>query len=284
MGKRADTWMPLYVGDYLRDTGRLTTEGHGAYLLLIFDYWTSGKPLPDNDQQLAAIARLPLPRWKALRSVLAAFFQVGDGIWRHKRIDDELANSRNLTDERSKAGAKGAAKRWQRDGNGNDKTIAKPLANRSQNDAPLPKGPKGPRKEPTHQPSESATAREVFENDSGLGRYAPLDPALATEGEKVEVANLVERAVASLNGSATKGIHNAEAHAAAIKRDKFHRLILACNDWVGEHLDGAARHDAWETLAAAEEAKNRAGMTAAQRKKFDAVVALWRSAPVGGTP
>jgi hypothetical protein len=53
--------MPLYVGDYLADTGRLTTEQPGAYLLLILDYWRNGA-LPD-DSILATICGLSATAW-----------------------------------------------------------------------------------------------------------------------------------------------------------------------------------------------------------------------------
>jgi uncharacterized protein YdaU (DUF1376 family) len=109
---RPDTWMPLYWGDYLKDTGRLTTEGHGAYLLLIADYWTSGAALPDDDAQLAAIARLPLARWRQHRRVLEHFFEIADGFWRHSRIDRELELAVLLVTERSAAGKAGAKARW----------------------------------------------------------------------------------------------------------------------------------------------------------------------------
>lgn len=109
---RPNVWMPLYVGDYLRDTGRLMTEQHGAYLLLIFDYWSTGQPLPDDDVQLAAITRLSTGKWKQLRPVVARFFHVADGVWRHKRVDQELAKAQAITDARRAGGKKGAEKRW----------------------------------------------------------------------------------------------------------------------------------------------------------------------------
>lgn len=88
---KPDAWMPLFIADYLADTGRLTTEGHGAYLLLIMEYWRQNAPLQDDDEELAAIARMSLERWLVARRTIARFFDVADGVWRHGRIDAELA-------------------------------------------------------------------------------------------------------------------------------------------------------------------------------------------------
>src|SRR4051794_27031196 len=35
-------WMAFYPADYLGDTGHLSTTEHGAYALLIFNYWMRG--------------------------------------------------------------------------------------------------------------------------------------------------------------------------------------------------------------------------------------------------
>ena len=47
-------YMQLYIADYLADTMHLSAEEHGAYLLLMFNYWQTGKPIPKN--RLAKIA------------------------------------------------------------------------------------------------------------------------------------------------------------------------------------------------------------------------------------
>jgi len=77
--------MPLYVPDFLADTGRLSAAETGAYLCLIMDYWMHDG-LPDDDAKLAQIARLPLKSWRQMRPTIEAYFQDG---WRHKRIDAE---------------------------------------------------------------------------------------------------------------------------------------------------------------------------------------------------
>lgn len=103
---KPNIWMPLFIGDYLQDTTRLSTEQHGAYLLLIMDYWTNG-PLPDDDAALAQVTRLSAAAWKKHRPALARFFAVGEGAWRHKRIDEEYAKAVRFNDKQKANGAKG---------------------------------------------------------------------------------------------------------------------------------------------------------------------------------
>lgn len=113
---KSDVWMPIYVGDYLADTARLTTEQHGAYLLLLMDYWKSGPP-PDNDAVLARVTGLSADAWSNARSILQPYFDVADGVWRHKRVDSERQRAvERKSAAVSKAKAAAAAK-WRASSN-----------------------------------------------------------------------------------------------------------------------------------------------------------------------
>lgn len=83
-------WMPMYWGDYFGDTMHLTTEEHGAYLLLIGAYWRRGGPLPDDDKLLKNITKLSPFQWKNYRETLAEFFEISQGTWKHKRVQKEI--------------------------------------------------------------------------------------------------------------------------------------------------------------------------------------------------
>lgn len=108
---KTDIWMPLYIADYLADTMRLTTEQHGAYLLLIMDYWRNG-PLPDGDAALASITKLSLSSWRKHRPALEKMFKVSGGEWRHKRIDEELQQAKENSNKYEQRARKAANKRW----------------------------------------------------------------------------------------------------------------------------------------------------------------------------
>ncbi|HHI3366602.1 TPA: DUF1376 domain-containing protein [Escherichia coli] len=95
-------YMQLYIADYLADTMHLSAEEHGAYLLLMFNYWQTGKPIPKN--RLAKIARLTNERWADVEPSLREFFCDNGEEWVHLRIEEDLALVREKLTKKSAAG------------------------------------------------------------------------------------------------------------------------------------------------------------------------------------
>ncbi|MBU9832545.1 DUF1376 domain-containing protein [Rahnella sp. FC061912-K] len=102
-------YMQLYVADYLADTPHLTTEEHGAYLLLMFNYWQTGRPLPKS--RLAGIAKLSNERWSDVERTLNEFFLDTGSEWVHERIERDLEVVKGAQSQRIAAGNASAAKR-----------------------------------------------------------------------------------------------------------------------------------------------------------------------------
>lgn len=102
-------YMQLYVADYLADTPHLTTEEHGAYLLLLFSYWQTGKPL--RVDRLAHTARLSNERWTSVQRSLTEFFKEVDGVWIHIRVEKDLEKVATKSGKNSEAGKASAAAR-----------------------------------------------------------------------------------------------------------------------------------------------------------------------------
>jgi uncharacterized protein YdaU (DUF1376 family) len=124
-------WMPLYVSDYLADTTHLSAVEHGAYMLLIIDYWQH-RGLPGDSKRMARICRMTVEEWLEIRDEIALLFGPD---WTHKRIDEELAKADELVAKRSAAGKAAADARY-------NKRNADEPSNASQThiqtDAPLP--------------------------------------------------------------------------------------------------------------------------------------------------
>lgn len=104
---KADKWFPLYVATYLKWTMRLTTEEHGAYLLLIMACWTDGGSLPNDDRQLASITKMTLPAWRRAKAVILPFFTVDGGLLTHDRVTREITRAEAVSKARSEAGKQG---------------------------------------------------------------------------------------------------------------------------------------------------------------------------------
>lgn len=109
---RANAWMPMYWGDYLRDTGHLDAQEHGAYLMLIAHYWCNGRPPPDDDRVLCKIARVTPTVWKRIRPTLSNFFEINHGTWGHLRVERELTAALDRKESAVIRAKAGAAARW----------------------------------------------------------------------------------------------------------------------------------------------------------------------------
>ena len=109
-------YIQLYVADYLADTAHLSTLEHGAYLLLIFNYWQRGESFKGKDEQslnkrLTSVARMSNEEFNAVKSVLSEFFEISETEWRHERIERDLVEVNSKSSSASRAGKASAAKR-----------------------------------------------------------------------------------------------------------------------------------------------------------------------------
>jgi len=102
-------YIQLYVADYLADTAHLNAAQHGAYLLLIMNYWQRGKPLDNRNERLANVARMSNEEWQQNRDDIAEFFVINGDEWSHPRIDADLAAVGAKSTKNSEAGKASAA-------------------------------------------------------------------------------------------------------------------------------------------------------------------------------
>jgi uncharacterized protein YdaU (DUF1376 family) len=99
--------MPFYVGDYIRDTQHLTTEQHGAYLLLIFAMFSAGGSLPNDEAKLSRIARMTKAKWLSNRDDILPFFQIDGDALTHSKITEVRKKYEEKLHKLAQNGSKG---------------------------------------------------------------------------------------------------------------------------------------------------------------------------------
>jgi uncharacterized protein YdaU (DUF1376 family) len=101
-------YLPLFTGDYLRDTQHLSMSEHGAFLKLLMFCWDQKGPAPLDERKLCGIVNARSgDEVEALRRVLGEFFvRMEDGYY-NKRMQREVERSEVLSRSRSDAGRKG---------------------------------------------------------------------------------------------------------------------------------------------------------------------------------
>jgi uncharacterized protein YdaU (DUF1376 family) len=101
-------YLPLYTGDYLRDTQHLSCSEHGIYLKLLMHCWDQKGPTPLDERKLCGIVNArSSDEIEALRRVLAEFFtKMEDGHYNH-RMQMEIERCEAISSARSAAGTLG---------------------------------------------------------------------------------------------------------------------------------------------------------------------------------
>lgn len=94
-----------HIGDFQRDTAMLNDHQSMTYLRLLWMYYDTEQPLPDDTRRLAfKVGSDP----DTVYLLLDHFFEHDGNEWRHQRCDSEIAEFIR----RSENGKKAAQKRW----------------------------------------------------------------------------------------------------------------------------------------------------------------------------
>lgn len=101
--------IPFFGDAYLADTTHLTTEEHGAYILLLLAAWRQEDcALPNDDRKLARIAGLTPRKWASIKETILDFWTIEKGRIHQKRLRKE----RDFVNQKSEANRKSANHRW----------------------------------------------------------------------------------------------------------------------------------------------------------------------------
>jgi uncharacterized protein YdaU (DUF1376 family) len=251
---KVDVFMPIYIGDYLKDTFGLTAEEHGAYLLLLMHAWNAGGSLPDDCDVLCRLARVERQRWSDVWAAIGGFFQDADGKLTQRRLSKELelATARRVL--ASENGRKGNATRW--GGHRDPNRVAMPtrLADESlphrSSPSPSPSEEKIGSEDPISvplpgdraagEPSGAALVREVFSHYRTYHPRAFPSPVPASREWRCIVARMREGSTVDDLRTAIDGYHRSPHHCGQNDRGtKYQDLGLIVRD--GSHVAAGLR-------------------------------------------
>lgn len=138
--------MPLYTGDYLRDTPHLSCSENGIYIKLLMYCWDQKGPAPTDERRLCGIVNARSgDEVEALRRILHEFFVLMDDGWYNKRMSEVIAEAERISGCRRRGGLEKARK--QRD-------IIRAQVMLEQNSSNAPPGNPNPNPNPNLNPED----------------------------------------------------------------------------------------------------------------------------------
>jgi len=99
--------MPVFWDAYLADTTHLSTEEHGAYLLLLGAMWRRNGSVPDDDRDNARITGLTPAKWRRIKARLAPLLTFSDDEITQKKLQKTWKETQEKIEKNRINGAKG---------------------------------------------------------------------------------------------------------------------------------------------------------------------------------
>ena len=95
-----------HIGDFIKDTSYLTNEEIGIYMKLIWLYYDTEQPLPD-DIFVLSMKTNARESEESVKGILGMYFQLVDNKWHHTRCDKEIAEYQAFCVKQKANGLKG---------------------------------------------------------------------------------------------------------------------------------------------------------------------------------
>lgn len=95
-----------HIGDFIKDTSYLTNEEIGIYMKLIWLYYDTEQPLP-NDIFVLSMKTNARENEEAVKGILGMYFQLIDDQWHHTRCDKEIVEYQAFCAKQKANGLKG---------------------------------------------------------------------------------------------------------------------------------------------------------------------------------
>jgi len=100
--------LPLFTDAFIADTGHLSLEQRGAYVMLLMLAWRSpGCRIPNDDAKIARMLSISPAKWARLRPEVMAFWHLADDHWTQKRLTREHQFVSEKVEKKRAAGKQG---------------------------------------------------------------------------------------------------------------------------------------------------------------------------------
>ena len=160
--------LPHFTDAFLADTGHLSAQESGAYLLLPMMAWRLPEcGLPDDDAKLSRWARMDRRTWLRVKPEVMEFWTLQNGFWTQKRLSEErdvVSKCAEVARQNDKHG--GRPKSLENNGPENQMGSARDTQRKAPNPSPI-------QKENTKEKAHAPEARSTERPPLGGGRATP---------------------------------------------------------------------------------------------------------------